>query len=120
MTTSTTDEIIDLRRRRILSTAAMGVAAFGAATVLTPGIRTPAAGEAVRPFRIDVPEELLIDLRRRVAATRWPDKETVADPSQGVQLKTVQQLAQYWQNGYSWRNVEARLNGLPQFNTEID
>ena len=120
MTTSTTDEIIDLRRRRILSTAAMGVAAFGAATVLPPGIRTAAAGEAVRPFRIDVPEELLIDLRRRVAATRWPDKETVADPSQGVQLKTVQQLAQYWQNGYSWRNVEARLNGLPQFITEID
>ncbi|MQH38863.1 epoxide hydrolase, partial [Escherichia coli] len=60
------------------------------------------------------------DLRRRVAATRWPDKETVADPSQGVQLKTVQQLAQYWQNGYSWRNVEARLNALPQFITEID
>ncbi|MGY3489559.1 pimeloyl-ACP methyl ester carboxylesterase [Bradyrhizobium sp. USDA 4011] len=121
MTIGATNEIIDPRRRRLLGTVAMGIAAVGAASVLPQGIRpAAAAGEAIRPFRIDVPEEQLLDLRRRVAATRWPDKETVNDQSQGVQLKTVQQLAQYWQAGYTWRKVEARLNSLPQFITEID
>jgi pimeloyl-ACP methyl ester carboxylesterase len=75
---------------------------------------------AIRPFRIDVPEEALVDLRRRLAATRWPDKETVADRSQGVPLAEMQQLVQYWQSGYDWRKVEARLNALPQFVTKID
>src|SRR2546423_7167735 len=75
---------------------------------------------AIRPFRINVPEEALVDLRRRVAATRWPEKETVADESQGVQLATTQQLVHYWQTSYDWRKVEARLNALPQFITEID
>jgi pimeloyl-ACP methyl ester carboxylesterase len=74
----------------------------------------------VRPFRIDVPEEDLVDLRRRIAATRWPDKETVADQSQGVQLATIQALARYWETEYDWRKCEARLNALPQFITEID
>jgi pimeloyl-ACP methyl ester carboxylesterase len=76
--------------------------------------------DAIRPFRINVPEENLVDLRRRIAATRWPDKETVADESQGVQLATIQQLAQYWQTTHDWRKVETRLNRLPQFITEID
>jgi pimeloyl-ACP methyl ester carboxylesterase len=75
---------------------------------------------AVRPFRIDVPEEALVDLRRRVAAMRWPDKETVADQSQGVQLATIRELARYWATEHDWRKVEARLNALPQFMTEID
>jgi pimeloyl-ACP methyl ester carboxylesterase len=75
---------------------------------------------AVRPFRIDVPEEDLVDLRRRIAATRWPDKETVPDATQGVQLATIQALARYWATEYDWRKVEARLNALPNFITEID
>jgi pimeloyl-ACP methyl ester carboxylesterase len=75
---------------------------------------------AIRPFRIDVPEEDLLDLRRRIADTQWPEKETVADESQGVQLATMQELARYWVTDYDWRKVEAKLNALPQFVTEID
>src|SRR5947199_8829558 len=75
---------------------------------------------AVRPFRVDMPEEAIADLRRRIAATRWPDKETVPDPSQGVQLATMQKLARYWGTDYDFRRFEARLNALPQFMTEID
>jgi pimeloyl-ACP methyl ester carboxylesterase len=75
---------------------------------------------AVRPFRIDVPEEDIVDLRRRIADTQWPDKETVADQSQGVQLATMQELARYWATDYDWRKVEAKLHALPQFITEID
>src|SRR5215211_4837507 len=75
---------------------------------------------AVRPFRIDVPEEDLLDLRRRIAETRWPERETVADESQGVQLATIQELTRYWGTDYDLRRFEARLNALPQFITEID
>jgi pimeloyl-ACP methyl ester carboxylesterase len=75
---------------------------------------------AVRPIRINVPEEALDDLRRRVAATRWPDRETVTDRSQGAQLAKIQELVRYWGTGYDWRKVEAKLNALPQFVTEID
>jgi pimeloyl-ACP methyl ester carboxylesterase len=75
---------------------------------------------AVRPFRVDVLEEDLDDLRRRIAATRWPTKELVEDRSQGVQLATMQELARYWTTDYDLRRVEARLNALPQFTTEID
>jgi pimeloyl-ACP methyl ester carboxylesterase len=74
----------------------------------------------VRPFRIDVPEEDLVDLRRRIADTQWPERETVADQSQGVQLATMQELARYWATDYDWRKVEAKLHTLPQFITEID
>jgi pimeloyl-ACP methyl ester carboxylesterase len=73
----------------------------------------------ISPFRIDVPEEDIVDLRRRIAATQWPEKETVADQSQGVQLATMQELARYWATDYDWRKVEAKLNALPQFMTEI-
>jgi pimeloyl-ACP methyl ester carboxylesterase len=76
--------------------------------------------ERIRPFQVSVPEEDLVDLRRRVAATRWPEKETVADESQGVQLETIQKLAQYWGTDYDLRRFEARLNAVPQFVTEID
>ena len=75
---------------------------------------------AVHPFRINVPEEDLVELRRRVLATRWPERETVTDDSQGVQLATIQELARYWATDYDWRKVEAKLNALPQFLTKID
>jgi len=75
---------------------------------------------AVRPFRVEIPDEALKDLRRRIAETRWPAKETVGDASQGVQLATIQALARYWETDYDWRKAEARLNALPQFKTEID
>src|ERR671921_2690711 len=83
---------------------------------------TQATGEgaAVRPFSIDVPEEDLVDLRRRILATRWPHKELVEDRSQGVQLATIQELARYWATDYDWRKAEEKLNALPQFTTEID
>jgi pimeloyl-ACP methyl ester carboxylesterase len=74
----------------------------------------------IRPFQLDVPEEQLDDLRRRVAAVRWPSKELVDDRSQGVQLGTMQAVAHYWTSGYDWRKAEAKLNALPQFITEID
>jgi pimeloyl-ACP methyl ester carboxylesterase len=76
--------------------------------------------QAIRPFHVNFPEEQLIDLRKRVAATRWPDKETVTDQSQGVQLATVQKLARYWETDYDWRKCEAKLNALPNFITAID
>ncbi len=75
---------------------------------------------AIRPFRVNVPEADLTDLRRRISATRWPEQETVTDESQGVQLATLQKLAHYWATEYDWRRCEARLNALPQFITEID
>jgi hypothetical protein len=71
-----------------------------------------------RPFRVDIPEEELADLRRRIAATRWPERETVADQSQGVRLATMQELVRYWGTEYDFRRFEARLNALPQFITE--
>ena len=74
----------------------------------------------IRPFRVDVPDEELTELRRRIAATRWPDRETVPDHSQGVQQETIQQLARYWAKDYDWRKCERKLNALPQFMTEID
>ncbi|WP_322747321.1 MULTISPECIES: epoxide hydrolase [unclassified Frankia] len=74
----------------------------------------------IRPFRVDMPEEAIADLRRRIAATRWPSRELVTDRSQGVHLATIQELARYWAADYDWRRCEARLNALPQFTTEID
>src|ERR687894_2021874 len=75
---------------------------------------------AIRPFHVEVPEEALTELRRRLAATRWPSRELVTDRSQGVQLATMQELARYWANDYDMRRIEARLNALPQFTTHID
>jgi pimeloyl-ACP methyl ester carboxylesterase len=74
----------------------------------------------IRPFQVDIPEDELADLRRRITATRWPHRELVDDRSQGVQLATIQELARYWATDYEWRRCEARLNALPQFKTEID
>ena len=84
------------------------------------GEETGAEDSDIRPFRVSFPDAKLTDLRRRIKATQWPDRETVEDASQGVQLETVQALAKYWAADYDWRKVEARLNALPQFLTEID
>jgi len=75
---------------------------------------------SIRPFRVTVSDEDLAELHRRIAATRLPSKELVADRSQGVHVETIQELARYWENEYDWRRCEARLNALPQFTTEID
>jgi pimeloyl-ACP methyl ester carboxylesterase len=76
--------------------------------------------DTIRSFRVDVPEKDLDDLRQRITSMRWPDRETVDDRSQGVQLETMRELAHYWAMDYDWRNAEAKLNALPQFTTEID
>src|SRR5947207_10287348 len=74
----------------------------------------------IRPFAVEISDEALDDLRRRIEATQWPEQETVADESQGVPLATMQRLARYWATEYDWRTCEAKLNALPQFMTEID
>jgi pimeloyl-ACP methyl ester carboxylesterase len=103
-------------RRDVLATSA----AAGAASLLPEGSAGAADENAIRLFRIDVPDVKLVELRRRIAATQWPEKETVEDTSQGVQLKTMQSLARYWATEHDWHKVEAKLNALPQFITEID
>jgi pimeloyl-ACP methyl ester carboxylesterase len=90
-------------------------------TSATPqGSKLPADNDTIRPFHVNVPEEDLTELRRRVQATKWPERETVTDASQGVQLATIQALARYWATEYDWRKIEAKLKALPQFMTEID
>jgi hypothetical protein len=79
-----------------------------------------AGATAIRPFTVEIPEAEIEALRARIAATRWPSKELVADRSQGVQLATLQELARYWMTEYDWRRCEAKLNALQQFTTEID
>jgi len=103
-------------RRVFLATTAVA----GAVALLPKAVFAVAGDTSIRPFSINVPQEQLDDLRRRVAATRWPDKETVTDDTQGVQLATIQRLAKYWATDYDWRKIETRLNSLPQFVTEID
>ena len=103
-------------RRELLAVTA----AAGAFSML-PGTLRAAAGDAsIRPFSVNVPEEEIAELRRRIAATRWSDPETVDDRSQGVQLAKIQELVRYWGTDYDWRKAEARLNALPQFMTTID
>src|SRR5512145_193644 len=84
------------------------------------GGNQPADKNAIRPFHVSVPEAELTELRRRINATKWPERETVTDASQGVQLATIQALARYWATDYDWRKIEAKMNALPQFMTEID
>src|SRR5437588_3409708 len=91
-----------------------------AQTMTAPAARQAAEDRLIRPFTVHVPQAALNDLRRRIAATRWPDKETVADQSQGAQLAKLQELVRYWGTGYDWRKAEAKLNALPQFMTPID
>jgi pimeloyl-ACP methyl ester carboxylesterase len=111
---STTSILLD--RRELLATSA----AVGASALFATATRAAAEDGSIRPFHVNVPEERLVELRRRIAATNWPDKETVTDASQGVQLATIQKVAHYWQTEYDWRKIEARLNALPQFVTQID
>jgi pimeloyl-ACP methyl ester carboxylesterase len=115
-------------RRRFIGVAAAAVAA-GALSQLAFAETgqsitevAPLTGDtnAIRPLHVRVPESQLADLKRRIKATRWPERETVTDASQGVQLATMQRVARYWSTDYDWRKVEARLNALPQFVTEID
>lgn len=107
-------------RRSVLAVSVAG-GAVGAIGGSGRALAALAADDkAIRPFQFHAPDEALADLRRRVAATRWPDRETVTDASQGVQLATTRELARVWASDYDWRKVEARLNALPQFITEID
>jgi pimeloyl-ACP methyl ester carboxylesterase len=96
------------------------LAASAAVAALALTSTSSRADATIRPFRVDIPDDALLDLRQRIATTRLPDRETVTDQSQGVQLATVQKLARYWQTEYDWRKCEAKLNALPQFVTEID
>ena len=104
----------------------IGSVAFAITMIsIIPTTRSHAASttderEAIRPYNINIPEEALTDLRQRIKATRWPDKETVSDQSQGVQLATVQKLARYWSTDYDWHKCEAKLKALPNFITTID
>src|SRR5882724_10782593 len=112
-------------RRGFTARAAVASLVLATATIpaLAGDMATSASKEdptAIRPFHVHVPEKTLTDLRRRLAATQWPDKETVADDSQGVQLATMQKLVRYWATDYDWRKVEAKLNSYPQFVTTID
>ena len=100
--------------------ARLGVLAASIGTVSSAPAAATEPNTAIRPFRVNVAEAELAELRRRVLATRWPDKETVADQSQGIQLARLQELVRYWGTAYDWRKVEAQLNGLPQFMTTID
>ena len=103
-------------RREVLAASA----ALTASGLIPMQAQAATAGDAIRPFRVTIPGEQLVDLRRRIAATRWPERETVADDSQGVPLAMIQELARYWQADYDWRKCEAKLHALPQFITEID
>ncbi len=127
--------------RNSVLAASVAVGAFGLLMVAIPGCtqtsaavdaessinaslpdmaHTPDQETAIRPFHVSIPESALVDLRKRITATRWPDRETIADASQGVQLATMQKLAHYWATDYDWRKCEAKLNALPQFVTNID
>jgi Epoxide hydrolase N terminus len=103
-------------RRKVLAVSA----AVAASSLMPTQGDAATASDAIRPFRVDVPKGQLVDLRRRIAATRWPERQTVADASQGVPLAMMQDLAHYWATDYDWRRCETKLNALPQFITEID
>ena len=112
-------EEIDQDRRMLLGAATLGIATVGAMSLLPSHLAAAPAPDAIRTFHVRFKDDQLADLRHRVAATRWPDQETVSDDTQGVRLNTIKKLAKHWQ-GYDWRTVETRLNSFPQFVTEID
>jgi len=139
MNTANSSDNIDRGRRRFLGSAAMTVASAHLgifksanaepktpegenpmATSVAPHEGTSNSKDSIRPFKIQVPEAELTELRRRIKNTEWPERETVTDATQGVQLATAQALARYWATKYDWRKCEARLNALPNFLTEID
>ncbi len=94
--------------------------AFGLCILSAPGQAESAEDRSIRPFKVQVPQAALEDLRDRIADTRWPDGETVNDQSQGIQLAKLKPLVEYWGTDYDWRKAEAKLNALPQFVTTID
>ena len=96
------------------------VLAFGLCILSALANANAAEDRSIRPFKAQVPQAALEDLRRRIAETRWPDRETVDDQSQGIQLAKLKPLVEYWGTGYDWRKAEAKLNALPQFMTTID
>jgi pimeloyl-ACP methyl ester carboxylesterase len=104
------------RRKVLTASAAVAASRF----IPTQARAASTSSDAIRSFKVDVPEAELVELRRRINATRWPEQETVADDSQGVPLAMMQELAGYWAKDYDWRKCEAKLNALPQFITEID
>jgi len=120
MAANTPSNGVDHGRRRFVGLVTTSIAAAGAASILSTKLATAAGDDAIRPFRVNISEEQLVDLRRRLNATRWPDRETIADQSQGVQLAKLQELVRYWGAEYDWRKLETRLNALPQFVTTID
>ena len=112
-------------KRQLASSVAVlfvGLSVFASANYAQTSAPTRPAAEdrSIRPFTVQVPQAALDDLRRRINTTRWPDKETVADRSQGTQLAKLQELVRYWGTDYDWRKAEAKLNALPQFITTID
>jgi pimeloyl-ACP methyl ester carboxylesterase len=110
-------------RRSTASAGRFGIAVLATTATSVPLSTMACAGDesaAIRPFRVDVSEPELVDLRTRALATRWPDQETVADQAQGARLEQLRELVQYWGTGYDWRQAEAKLNALPQFTTNID
>jgi pimeloyl-ACP methyl ester carboxylesterase len=111
---------VDHGRRRFVEVAALSVAAAATLSLLPGHAAAATENSAIRPFRINVPEDQVVDLRRRIVATRWPDRETVNDRSQGMQLAEFKEMVRYWGTDYDWRKAEARLNALPQFITTID
>jgi len=113
-------ETIKTNKRSFLNAIATGTFMLIAATSLGQKKQTKVDSEAIRPYHISISKEVLTDLRNRVNATRWPDKETVTDQSQGVKLQQIQGLVKYWGTTYDWRKTEAKLNALPQFVTNID
>src|ERR1700704_5214210 len=92
----------------------------GAISNAQTGSSEKTSTETIRPFQVHIPQADLDELRRRVLNTKWPDRETVTDPSQGVRLATMKKLAGYWSTEYDWRKIETKLNALPQFMTTID
>ena len=109
---------INCDRRQLLGSTAMGVVVASTGNLLIASPTAASDANAIRPFKINIPEAALADLRRRINSTRWPDEET--DQSQGVSLAKLKELARYWGSDYDWRKLEARLNALPQFVTTID
>ena len=120
MSTAKASEEINHDRRRFVETAAAGVAAAGTLGLLPEHSAAATDDTAVRPFPINIPEADLVELRRRINATKWPGRETVTDETQGVQFATMKKLVGYWGTDYDWRKGEAKLKALPHFVTQID
>jgi hypothetical protein len=120
MRTRAGSDTVTLDCRQPFRNSAMSIEEAGVARSYAPPLASGPTKNSIRPFHINVPEEDLVDLRRRLAATRWPEKETTEDDSQGVRLETIQQLVHHWLTDCDSRKIEARLNALPNFLVEID